>query len=206
MTHSSSSYSLVVYGGLLATVLPGFWGWFFSGTVDSWPRWLCLMAGLAVGLAVGGWRFRRSVLGGDERLARQIANQAAGDGEDPHRPPVRPAKEPDHTGLRTAKWMLWFLGPPCWTLAIVLLGNRFLDTGDVATHRVELIQVEDRTKGRDVIVMTSWRDGEERLSITRQPMSMPHVHRGVTPGTPLVVSTMPGAFGWEWIVGIAPQR
>ncbi|MBW2458203.1 MAG: hypothetical protein JRI68_27105 [Deltaproteobacteria bacterium] len=203
---ANSSYSIVVYGGLLATVLPGLWGWFFAATVDSWPRWLCLLAGLALGLVVGGWRFRKSVKGQDERMAQQIAEQVAGEGEDSPRPPVRSASEPDTTGLRTAKWMLWFLGPPCWVLALAMLGNRFLDTSDVSTHTVELIRVEDRYKGQDVIVLTSWRQGEERLSITRQPMSMPHVHAGVAPGTPLVVSIKPGAFGWQWIVGITPKR
>lgn len=192
----SSSHSALTYLGLLLTVVPALYAWFLCGTIDSWPRWVCLGVGVTVGAALAYFRFMRGAKAYEEMMAEHYAKHGVGESAPP--PPPRPGSG----GLGA---LLWGLGPPCWFVAIALLGNRFLDTAEPTRHEVKLLRVEDRYKGKDLIHLSSWRKGEKRIVVSKDDMRMPQIHLGVPAGSPVVVQTKPGAFGWPWIVRIDPK-
>jgi hypothetical protein len=138
---------------------------------DLGPKLLCLAAGLVVAafLAYRRWRAPR--------------------GE-----PLPPG-----SSRRLVRAVLRSVGPPCWALALGLFGNRLLDNAPPVEQPSRLLRVTRPSKGPDRYYVASWRPGRQAELLLRPGLRLEGVHGATPPGTPLVVVTHPGAFGWEWV-------
>jgi hypothetical protein len=228
-------YSLWAFLSLVLTVGPALGLGLYNGFVDSYPVWLCLGLGALVSILAASSRrgrpgddcqkiiesaAQRSRALKQEKKERRLAatrpkprkkNGAQRDESVAAKPNAGQAEDlplvavdPASAGRRLFRQMLLYAGPPCWVLVLGVLGNQWLDTSKPRTHRVPLREWQRTNKNPAGFAITgSWRTphGEERIRVLSLTMDV-----DVPPGSPLLVTTREGFFGWEWVTSIRKEK
>jgi len=85
--------------------------------------------------------------------------------------------------------------------AVVAVGmNELADMSPATPHRTVVLNVSSDREEASYVVVQSWRPAEPSLYL----LVTVQQHSGLKLGSPLLVTTRPGFFRWEWVESIGP--